>query len=187
MRNVAVVVDGLNVFHALRSQFGHLTEIDIVGLANRLIDRDSHRITEAIYYSAKVEHLGFEALTSQQKYFDALSKSGMTLDIGEFKNKSVRCSNCGTTFVRHEEKQTDVKIALKLAQIAASESADMVLLFSADTDLIPAIRLLNELPKPIDTWLVSTKPYLRPIHSATTGIVAGRFRLNAELVEKYQF
>lgn len=187
MRKVAVVVDGLNLFHALRSQNANSKLLDVHSFSSRVINRNTETISEISYFSAQVAHLGGEALDQQRRYFERLNQSGVRIELGEFKAKSVRCLGCGSHFTKHEEKQTDVNIALKLSELARSGSVEKILLFSADTDLIPALKVMQKTNPELETWMVSTKSYLRPIHSATKNLVKGYLRISDEIASAHQF
>lgn len=63
---------------------------------------------------------------------------------GEFKRKIVTCrAACKQEFMINVEKQTDINIATAMIDLA--ESYDKMLLLTADTDQLPAIRLLKKL------------------------------------------
>jgi uncharacterized LabA/DUF88 family protein len=64
---------------------------------------------------------------------------------------------------------------------------DKVLLFSADKDLIPAIRIVKERFPEKQVKFVSTIAYLRPIHATMGRIADGQIRLTPELVGAHLF
>lgn len=55
--------------------------------------------------------------------------------MGRFKKKKNRCRSCGTKFLSHEEKETDVNIGAHLMADALQDRFDRALVVSADTDL----------------------------------------------------
>lgn len=68
--------------------------------------------------------------------------------MGQFKEKERSCKSCGATWVGHEEKETDVNLALWLLNEARKSSYDTALLVSRDSDLAPAIRMVgSEFPE----------------------------------------
>ena len=91
---------------------------------------------------------------------DTWKNTGIIPILGNFKEKDRFCNNCRTYFKSHEEKQTDVNIAIYLIKEAYEDSYDTAVLVTNDTDLIPAIRMLkNTFPRkrvgvlfPIDRW-----------------------------------
>jgi uncharacterized LabA/DUF88 family protein len=64
--------------------------------------------------------------------------------LGEFKETSVRCKVCHNEFRRWEEKRTDVAIALHLLADAYTDQYDTAYIVSADSDLVPAIRMIHQ-------------------------------------------
>src|SRR5436853_496574 len=63
--------------------------------------------------------------------------------MGHFKQKHRRCHKCGARSIAHEEKETDVNIALHLLNHAYKNSFDCALPISNDSDLAPAVRMLK--------------------------------------------
>jgi uncharacterized LabA/DUF88 family protein len=59
---------------------------------------------------------------------------------GRFLEKSIKCHKCQQYFKTHEEKQTDVNIALKMLGDAIDDLYDKALIVSADSDLLPVIK-----------------------------------------------
>ncbi|MFB3904243.1 MAG: NYN domain-containing protein [Acidobacteriota bacterium] len=82
-----------------------------------------------------------------QAYVAALNHVGVTAILGNFKSKTSICPNCQREVVHHEEKETDVNIALHLLLGAFQDSYDRALLIGRDSDLAPAVRMVvNEFP-----------------------------------------
>lgn len=68
--------------------------------------------------------------------------------MGHFKRKSRSCHSCGARWTAHEEKETDVNIAVALVRLAFRDAFDSALLITRDSDLAPAIRaMLADHPK----------------------------------------
>ena len=61
------------------------------------------------------------------------------MELGRFKQKDVFCTKCRSVFLKHEEKETDVAIAVTLAELLFTDKCDTVVIMSGDTDLSPAI------------------------------------------------
>ncbi|MBI3444769.1 MAG: NYN domain-containing protein [Magnetospirillum sp.] len=64
--------------------------------------------------------------------------------MGHFKVKTRQCSRCGSQWEAHEEKETDVNIALWLVNQAYRDTYDEAFLISRDSDLAPAVRMVRE-------------------------------------------
>ncbi len=65
--------------------------------------------------------------------------------MGVFKAKDRACRNCESAWTDHEEKETDVNIALHLLRDAHQDRFDRALLISGDSDLVPAVRMVRAL------------------------------------------
>ena len=63
--------------------------------------------------------------------------------MGKFKDKDRYCWRCKNQWQDHEEKETDVNIALYLYRGAVGDEYDLALLVSGDSDLVPAIRFVK--------------------------------------------
>ena len=65
--------------------------------------------------------------------------------MGNFKKKPRYCKTCNRTWIGHEEKESDVCLAVTLVKEAVKNSFDLALIISADSDIAPAIRTVKEL------------------------------------------
>lgn len=64
--------------------------------------------------------------------------------MGHFKKKSKRCHSCGIKWESHEEKETDVNLALALLDMAYKDFYDHAFILSRDSDLAPAINKVKQ-------------------------------------------
>jgi len=64
--------------------------------------------------------------------------------MGQFKAKDRSCRSCGAKWIAHEEKETDVNIALWLLCEAYEDNFDEAFVISRDSDLTPAVRMVVE-------------------------------------------
>ncbi|EJW21397.1 hypothetical protein IMCC14465_11930 [alpha proteobacterium IMCC14465] len=60
------------------------------------------------------------------------------------RKKNIKCKICEKEFSKHEEKETDVNIAVHMIDAAHSDEVDYFILISGDTDLSPAIKFIKE-------------------------------------------
>lgn len=110
-----VYIDGFNFYHGMHDKFGRSTLwIDFVALAQSLRPR-SH-IVAVKYFTAPV--LGDAGAASRQAYHQAAVAARHTnvfsVTQGRYQAKTVTCFNCRATRTVHEEKETDVNIAVAL-------------------------------------------------------------------------
>jgi uncharacterized LabA/DUF88 family protein len=94
-----------------------------------------------------------------QVFLRALAASGVTVQMGHFKRKDRTCVTCGGRLRIHEEKETDVAIAVTLLELAITQACETIALVSGDTDLAPAIRAAKRLAPTVR--LCSIFPYGR--------------------------
>ena len=86
-------------------------------------------------------------MDAQAVYLDALASYCplVTIIEGRFKQVFRVCASCGASWVAYEEKETDVSIATALIEDAVHDRYDVALLFSADSDLCPAVAATKRL------------------------------------------
>ena len=60
--------------------------------------------------------------------------------MARFNERKMACKNCSSTWVRHEEKETDVHFSLTFLEDALDDVFERAILISADSDYVPAIR-----------------------------------------------
>ena len=77
-------------------------------------------------------------------YIRALRTRGVIPVYGKFKNVQKHCNLCGQYYETHEEKRTDVNIAMGLFEDGMKDMYDKAVIISADSDLIPPIEKLQE-------------------------------------------
>lgn len=129
----------------MHDKFGRSTLwIDFVALAQSLRPR-SHIIVVK-YFTAPV--LGDPGTASRQAYHQAAVSArhpnAFAITQGRYQSKTATCRNCHTSWTVHEEKETDVNIAVALVGDAASGAMDSALIISADSDLAPAVRAAKQ-------------------------------------------
>ncbi|MBF6339484.1 NYN domain-containing protein [Nocardia abscessus] len=138
----SVYVDGFNLYYGLKAKSAHkYLWLDLVKLAERLRPRST--LTKVHYFTAQVLN-DAQAAARQSDYLAALkATNGSRIEIvqGRYQSKTMTCHQCGGQWQRHEEKETDVNIAVSLVADAASKSIHTALLISADSDLAPAVRM----------------------------------------------
>ena len=147
--NIRVVafIDGFNLYHAI-DKLGrdHLKWINLRRLMEIFIQPDTHVLTSVYLFTATPEWL-VEPAKRHKAFIQAQAAHGVTPVLGSFKAKNDGCNSCGHTWIRHEEKQTDVNMAIWLVQDAFNDRYDQAIVVTQDADLTPALRLVSELPK----------------------------------------
>lgn len=177
-------IDGFNLYHALlRLRRPHLKWLDLRALMIRQTSK-SEAISSIYYFSAYANWLPGPKRRHQQ-YVSALQASDVTVILGSFKDKDRFCSHCKSTTVGHEEKETDVNIALCMLNEAYKDSYDRAYLVSRDSDLKPAIAMIRaEFPQ--KEIIVVAPPHAG--HSTDLLRVAnGKRKISSDQVEQCLF
>ncbi len=71
------------------------------------------------------------------------SCAGFHVELARFKEKWVWCDGCRQTRLRHEEKETDVALAVKLIELFCERKCDSAIIMTGDTDIAPAVRFVQ--------------------------------------------
>lgn len=199
MKTINFIVDGFNLYHSAKRAAWELKIttkwLNIHGLCSSLIHVVSQVLGERTalkniyYFSALADHLegSHPGITGRHKAFIRCVKdTGIVVELSRFKPKEIKCPyrQCGRTFVKHEEKETDVAMALKLIEVLLTDECDAVVLMTGDTDLAPAVRTAQRL-FPTKRILFAFPPYRKNRELAT--LAPGSFRFRTTQLAKYQF
>lgn len=143
MIRVSAFIDGFNFYHAIDDLGAHhLKWVDLWALCRQYAPSPDLELTQVFYFSAFATWRP-NAYKRHREYVKALRSVGVTPVMGKFKAKDRQCRKCGQRWVHHEEKETDVNIALYLLSEATKDTYDRALLVSGDSDLGPAIRMVR--------------------------------------------
>ena len=149
MNRTIFLIDGFNVYHSikqLRNDWGRSALwLDLNSLCNSFLSIIGGEATfkKIYYFSAFATHLinsHPNIVKDHKDYIKCLEATGVVAEMGRFKPKDITCPVCANAFVRHEEKETDVAIAVKLCELLFNDECDTVVIVTGDTDLAPAIR-----------------------------------------------
>ncbi len=149
MAKVVAFIDGFNLYHALdhfkqgpdHHRFRKYKWLNLRKLASMFVfGKDT--LDEVLYFTTIAAWDAGKA-ARHKLYIRALENEGVRVIYGEFKRKMKHCRLCGGHFPSVEEKQTDVNIALYLLVRAIQERYDKAIIFSGDTDLLPAVKMVR--------------------------------------------
>lgn len=158
VKRVLVLIDGFNFYHKLKTyQRNNKVCVKWLNYYNLVEDalkndlgHDNFKI-EMIYFSAIATWRGSDAIARHKTYIKALKSFNIKVVLGQFKSKDIaRCVDCEhpdypNKIIKHEEKHTDVNIAITLLEKAFHDEFDLALLLSADNDYVPAIKRVKAL------------------------------------------
>jgi uncharacterized LabA/DUF88 family protein len=146
MTTVMAYVDGMNLYNGLQDKFQRrYLWLDVQAMVTRLL-KPGQNLAGVRYFTARL--LDREAAIARQAcHLDALSANCTRLQIieGRYQRKQGSCRACGQQWVTYEEKETDTNIAAAVIHDAILGLYDTALLVSADSDMIPAVKLVKQL------------------------------------------
>jgi len=192
MNRTIFLVDGFNVYHSTRDigrDFKGLCVkwLNIHSLCSSflyLISKDA-RLEHIYYFSAFAFHLNDpDVILRHQNYIKCLEATGVTPELGRFKPKDINCPHCNKQFRRHEEKETDVAIGIKLFEVLFNNECDTVVLVTGDTDLVPAVKTAKRLFP--NKSILFIFPYKRK-NSELVQIASDSFKINKNNYVRHQF
>ncbi len=136
-------IDGFNLYHAIVDTEKHyLKWVDLFKLCGIFARPPKYDLTDAYFFSAFATWLP-APYSRHREYVKALEATGTTTVMGNFKRKDRYCKQCKKFSTGHEEKETDVNLALYLLQGAYENLYDVALVVSNDSDLVPAIKMVK--------------------------------------------
>ena len=171
---ILVLIDGFNYYHKLKeyqAKYGVCVKwLNYKSLIKSwLKEDDDFENIEIFYFSAFARWRGKDAVNRHKTYICALKKVDIQLVLGEFKVKrtnrcknSEKCSNCNhtpekTKLIRHEEKNSDVNLAVKLIEYTLTDKYDKCFILSSDNDFASAIKRAKEI-NPNKTIIIQPPP-----------------------------
>lgn len=144
---VSAFIDGFNLYHAIDELArDDLKWINLWRLMQTFTKPSTHEIASVYYFTAIAEWLK-EPAKRHKAFIAAQIAQGVTPVLGYFKQKDKDCHQCRHAWIEHEEKQTDVNIAVWLVREAFNNQYDQALIVTQDGDLAPALQVVSELPK----------------------------------------
>ena len=144
MRRVSIFIDGFNLYHALEEFEDETVKwLNLWQLA-KSICRDGEQLESVQYFTAYATWLP-DAYKRHREYVKALEIEGVTVKLGNFKKRRMRCKQCKHTAPRYEEKETDVNVAIHLVADTLRNRFDRGIVITADSDFAPAVRLARSL------------------------------------------
>ena len=152
-KRVTFYVDGFNFYYGLKRKkktdgsWKRFYWIDVVKLFEQFLGPDQE-LEKVIYFTASPLD---PAKSSRQSAFlnanSILHPDKFEIVRGKYINKTITCPQCRYSISRPEEKKTDVNLSVRMMGDCFNDRTDIVVLVSADTDLIPPIDfILNNFP-----------------------------------------
>lgn len=127
LERVITYIDGFNLYHGLmEAGLGSSRWLDLAKLGASMLEPHQDPVLTR-YFTTRVKG-NRDKSVRQARYIDALeAQGGIQIDYGYFLSKSVVCYGCERTWASHEEKKTDVNIAVRMLEDAYDDKLDTAL------------------------------------------------------------
>src|SRR5687767_13855851 len=142
---VTAYIDGFNLYHGMRDSFlSRYYWLSLPAMCTALL-KPHQTLIATKYFTSRVT-LPAEKMKRQTTYIEALlTLPGLTLHEGKYVSDVAECGECGAMVFVHNEKMTDVKIAIELTKDAHADRFDTALLVTGDSDQAPTVQMIREL------------------------------------------
>lgn len=146
-QRVIVYVDGFNLYFGLKEKgWKRYYWLNPLHLAENLL-KPGQQLVALKYFTARITPPPHDPDKARRQtvWLEAVESLPRTkVFYGHYLPKPVRCNRCGKSWDSHEEKMTDVNIAVQLLCDAYDDAFDVALLISADSDLAPPVEALRK-------------------------------------------
>lgn len=133
--------------------------VNLWNLANAFVKSSTEQLVGVYYFTALANWLP-ESRARHEAFIKANEYHGVVAVLGNFKAKRKKCARCGAKWTAHEEKQSDVNLAIHLVHHAHLDVFDRALVITADSDMCSAIDMvLTEHPQKSVSVLVPPNRY----------------------------
>ena len=150
-KKVAFFVDGYNLYHSIAGLSAHdstknyLKWVDLRALFQQFINKSTEEIADIYYFTAHPTHTRPDVQDRYNKLIRVYTEIlGIKVLFGKFKEKKITCRCCHANWIHHEEKESDVNIAINLVEAAYEQRYDTLCLVTQDSDLAPAVKLARK-------------------------------------------
>lgn len=140
---MTVYIDGFNVYHAIDTLGkNYLKWVNYVKLSEGFLTKDEK--LHKVYLFTSLTNMSPEKARRNQAFLDASRAVGAELVQAKFKAVKKYCKTEKKYCKFKEEKGNDVAIAVAMLEDAYAGATHRIILVTADTDQIPAIKHIKE-------------------------------------------
>ena len=129
MNRVISYIDGFNLYFGLKSKgWNKYYWLDLAGMSSALL-KQGQSLQHCHYFTARIRNSGGASRDAirQSIWLDALDTlADQTSHYGHYLRKRRTCRHCGAQWTTHEEKMTDVNIAVQLLSDASGSCREGV-------------------------------------------------------------
>jgi Protein of unknown function DUF88. len=145
------IIDGFNLYHSVVQASDDLGGVSTKRLNIRSLCESylhmlspNHKLGKIYYFSALATHKSPNTVAKHLEFIKCLRETGIIVELARFKEKTIECKHCHRIMIKHEEKETDVSIGLKLFEIFKQGECETAALMTGDTDIAPAVRMVRK-------------------------------------------
>ena len=146
MARVIAYIDGFNLYFGMKARrWQRFYWLDVQQLAQRLL-KPEQTLVRTKYFTSRVSATPRDPGKSKRQscYIEALGTlGGVDVFYGHYLRREMQCLSCGARWETHDEKMTDVNIAVQLLLDAFQNEYDTALLVSGDSDLTGPIEAVR--------------------------------------------
>lgn len=197
MARVAFLIDGFNLYHSTREvQLISKKSTKWLNVKQMLyayhmiysqVAGSTAELGQIYYFSAFAHHrevIDPGVVARHSSLLSCFADSGIIIQMNQFKKKEITCPNCRHKWSKHEEKETDVAIAVKLIELFVKDLCDLAVIVSGDTDIAPAVKTAKQIFPNKKT--IFAFPALRKNESLQKE-APGSFKIGSKMYCKHQF
>ena len=141
MQIVSFFIDGYNLYHSLKDYKKNCRWLNLKSLCEKFLK--NNEVVGQIYYFTAYATWNKNKTDKHKLYVKVLMKEGVEPVFGKLKPITRLCQKCGQRYNTHEEKQSDVNIAMYLFEDAMKDSFDKAIIISGDSDLVQPIKKIQ--------------------------------------------
>jgi uncharacterized LabA/DUF88 family protein len=187
VKRVITYIDGFNLYYGLKSKgWRRYYWLDPRQLGTQLL-RPGQELAATKYFTARIaaDPRDPEKHRRQQLFIEAIETLPETrIFYGHYLQKPQSCFACGAKWMSHEEKMTDVNVAVELLSDAFDNTFDTAIVISADSDLAPPISLIRS-RFPEKRIIVACPPHRRS--QRLESVAHGYFSIGRKTIQDSQF
>jgi len=187
VKRVITYIDGFNLYFGLKSKgWRRYYWLDPRRLGAQLL-RPGQELVATKYFTARIaaDSRDPDKHRRQQLFIEAIETLPETrVFYGHYLQKPQSCFACGAKWMSHEEKMTDVNVAVELLSDAFDNTFDTAIVISADSDLAPPISLISS-RFPEKRIIVACPPDRRS--QRLESVAHGYFSIGRKTIQDSQF
>lgn len=167
MERVIAYIDGYNLYHGIKAaKLKKFYWLNVSEMCRSLLT-PNQQLNYTHYFTSRVSRPP-ATVKRQTTFIEALQTlPNLKVHEGQYDGELFQCSKCGHPDTWHNEKMTDVNIALEMVKDAIADKYDVALLVTGDADQTPAVRYVQGQfpskrvicafpPKRVSKWLRQT-------------------------------